>query len=118
MKRNTYIWSLYGLTILVFAILIIFMPLCWTTSLWIALGCTAASFLLVGYTISTTVASKASMFSRLLGLPVLKASAVALAVQLVVFLLVALVGHLLPIVVTSLVEILVMAGSVFVLLQK
>ena len=82
MKLSKHAWTIWGILLVVALVLMVLIPFSRTASWWIAAGCTVLMFLLAAWTFYAAF-RKDGLESKILGWPIFKVSAVALAVQVV-----------------------------------
>ena len=82
MKLSKHAWTIWGILLVVALVLMVLIPFSRTASWWIAAGCTVLMFLLAAWTFYAAF-RKDGLESKILGWPIFKLGAVALAVQVV-----------------------------------
>ena len=82
MKLSKHAWTIWGILLVVALVLMVLIPFSRTASWWIAAGCTVLMFLLAAWTFYAAF-RKDGLESKILGWPIFKVGAVALAVQVV-----------------------------------
>ena len=82
MKLSKHAWTIWGILLVVALVLMVLIPFSRTASWWIAAICTVLMFLLAAWTFYAAF-RKDGLESKILGWPIFKVSAVALAVQVV-----------------------------------
>ena len=80
MKLSKHAWTIWGILLVVALVLMVLIPFSRTASWWIAAGCTVLMFLLAAWTFYAAF-RKDGLESKILGWPVFKVGATALAVQ-------------------------------------
>ena len=82
MKLSKHAWTIWGILLVVALVLMVLIPFSRTASWWIAAICTVLMFLLAAWTFYAAF-RKDGLESKILGWPIFKVGAVALAVQAV-----------------------------------
>ncbi len=80
MKLSKHAWTIWGILLVVALVLMVLIPFSRTASWWIAAICTVLMFLLAAWTFYAAF-RKDGLESKILGWPIFKVGAVALAVQ-------------------------------------
>lgn len=80
MKLSKHAWTIWGILLVVSLVLMVLIPFSRTASWWIAAICTVLMFLLAAWTFYAAF-RKDGLESKILGWPIFKVGAVALAVQ-------------------------------------
>ena len=102
MKLSKHAWTIWGILLVVALVLMVLIPFSRTASWWIAAICTVLMFLLAAWTFY-------ALESKILGWPIFKVGAVALAVQVVLGFALMGLAALCPAWVTVLAEVLIFA---------
>lgn len=84
MKLTKHAWIIWIISLLVVAALALLIPFAHTTVYWIALGCTAAMFMLCAFTFARAFRRDKTLESKLLGWPIFRVGYTAAAVQIIV----------------------------------
>ncbi len=108
MKLSKHAWTIWGILLVVALVLMVLIPFSRTASWWIAAGCTVLMFLLAAWTFYAAF-RKDGLESKILGWPIFKVGAVALAVQVVLGFALMGLAALCPAWVTALAEVLIFA---------
>lgn len=108
MKLSKHAWTIWGILLVVALVLMVLIPFSRTAAWWIAAGCTVLMFLLAAWTFYAAF-RKDGLESKILGWPIFKVSAVALAVQAVLGFALMGLAALCPAWVTVLAEVLIFA---------
>lgn len=82
MKLSKHAWTIWGILLVVALVLMVLIPFSRTAAWWIAAICTVLMFLLAAWTFYAAF-RKDGLESKILGWPIFKVGAVALAVQVV-----------------------------------
>lgn len=82
MKLSKHAWTIWGILLVVALVLMVLIPFSRTASWWIAAGCTVLMFLLAAWTFYAAF-RKDGLESKILGWPIFKVGAAALAAQVV-----------------------------------
>lgn len=108
MKLSKHAWTIWGILLVVALVLMVLIPFSRTASWWIAAICTVLMFLLAAWTFYAAF-RKDGLESKILGWPIFKLGAVALAVQVVLGFALMGLAALCPAWVTVLAEVLIFA---------
>ena len=108
MKLSKHAWTIWGILLVVALVLMVLIPFSRTASWWIAAGCTVLMFLLAAWTFYAAF-RKDGLESKILGWPIFKVGAVALAVQVVFGFALMGLAALCPVWVAVLAEVLIFA---------
>ena len=108
MKLSKHAWTIWGILLVVALVLMVLIPFSRTASWWIAAGCTVLMFLLAARTFYAAF-RKDGLESKILGWPIFKVGAVALAVQVVFGFALMGLAALCPVWVAVLAEVLIFA---------
>lgn len=108
MKLSKHAWTIWGILLVVALVLMVLIPFSRTASWWIAAGCTVLMFLLAAWTFYAAF-RKDGLESKILGWPIFKVGAVALAVQVVLGFALMGLAALCPVWATVLAEVLIFA---------
>ena len=108
MKLSKHAWTIWGILLVVALVLMVLIPFSRTASWWIAAGCTVLMFLLAAWTFYAAF-RKDGLESKILGWPIFKVGAVALAAQVVLGFALMGLAALCPAWVTVLAEVLIFA---------
>ena len=108
MKLSKHAWTIWGILLVVALVLMVLIPFSRTASWWIAAICTVLMFLLAAWTFYAAF-RKDGLESKILGWPIFKVGAVALAVQVVLGFALMGLAALCPAWVTVLAEVLIFA---------
>lgn len=108
MKLSKHAWTIWGILLVVSLVLMVLIPFSRTASWWIAAICTVLMFLLAAWTFYAAF-RKDGLESKILGWPIFKVGAVALAVQGVLGFALMGLAALCPAWVTVLAEVLIFA---------
>ena len=116
MKLSKHAWTIWGILLVVALVLMVLIPFSRTASWWIAAGCTVLMFLLAAWTFYAAF-RKDGLESKILGWPIFKVGAVALAVQAVLGFALMGLAALCPAWVTVLAEVLIFAVMYFFMIR-
>ena len=108
MKLSKHAWTIWGILLVVALVLMVLIPFSRTAAWWIAAICTVLMFLLAAWTFYAAF-RKDGLESKILGWPIFKVGAVALAVQAVLGFALMGLAALCPAWVTALTEVLIFA---------
>lgn len=108
MKLSKHAWTIWGILLVAALVLMVLIPFSRTASWWIAAICTVLMFLLAAWTFYAAF-RKDGLESKILGWPIFKVGAVALAVQAVLGFALMGLAVLCPAWVTVLAEVLIFA---------